>query len=293
MWFDAHLLAGVASGAVTALLLHPLDTVKVKLQVADGILHSSSSSPSSSSSRFLTVRGAVREIWQSEGGVRGFYRGLSPALIGAGASWGLYFFFYESAKRRLAGERAEKLTPLAHAYAAWESGTAVVFLTNPVWLVKTRMQVEGAKGVGNTAPYTSLRSALQNILVTDGFTGLYRGLIPALCLTSHGVVQFTTYEALKESTPGADGARLFTFGLISKILAAIVTYPYQVVKSRIQQRFEGETRTYTGLVDCAGKILKREGIKGFYKGFVANLMRVAPQSAVTLVIYESVLVALR
>lgn len=282
MWIDAHLLAGVVSGAVTAMLLHPLDTVKVKLQVADGIVNAN---------KFPSVSGAVRDIWSNEG-ARGFYRGISPALFGAGAAWGLYFFFYESAKRRLSGERFEKLTPLAHAYAAWESGTAVVFLTNPVWLVKTRMQVEGSKGVGGAAPYSSVSGAFREIVRTDGFTGLYRGLVPALCLTAHGVVQFTVYEALKEATPGADGTRLFTFGLMSKVLAAILTYPYQVAKARLQQRFAGVPE-YNGLFDCAKKIYHREGTRGFYKGFVANLLRVAPQSAVTLVIYETVLSYLR
>jgi len=35
--------------------------------------------------------------------------------------------------------------------------------------------------------------------------------------------------------------------------------------------------------------MQREGIGGFYKGLVPNLMRVAPQSALTFLVYESVM----
>jgi hypothetical protein len=81
------------------------------------------------------------------------------------------------------------------------------------------------------------------------------------------------------------GAYLFAIGAASKAVATTATYPYQVIKSRIQQRFAGAPE-YTGLLETAAKIFQREGAAGFYKGFAANLLRVAPQSAVTLLAYE-------
>ena len=83
-----------------------------------------------------------------------------------------------------------------------------------------------------------------------------------------------------------------------------MTYPYQVIKSRLQQRVlppvageggpgTGATptpppRRYTGLIDAAVQIGRLEGPLGFYKGFAANLLRVAPQSAITLMAYEHI-----
>lgn len=304
---DTHAAAGTIAGLFAAIALHPLDTVKVRFQVQDGVVHAA---------RFTSVRGAVADIWAREG-ARGFYRGVVPACVGAGASWGLYFYFYEAAKRRVAG--ADRPTSLQTAYAAWEGGTLTSLLTNPIWLVKTRMQLEGGGGGGGAggavatgassatgvtglatvgtklAPYASLRGALASILREEGVRGLYRGLVPALLLTSHGVVQFTAYEYLKAELPAArgedDSARLFAFGLASKAAASLATYPYQVVKSRVQQRFEGE-REYRGLLDALRKIAAREGLRGFYKGFVANVLRVMPQSALTLLAYERVRAAL-
>lgn len=286
---DSHLLAGVSAGLLTAAALHPLDVLKVKFQVQDGLVHAV---------RYTSLRSAVADVWAGEG-ARGFYRGLAPAMWGSGAAWGLYFYFYEACKRRLAGggeQPAGRLTPLQLAYAAWEGGTITSLITNPIWLVKTRMQLQGGAagaGAGAPAPYRSMAHAFTSILRADGPAGLYRGIVPALLLTSHGVVQFVAYEQLKRAEgvgggAGGGAAALFGAGMLSKAAATLLTYPYQVTKSRLQQRFEGAP-AYTGFVDVVRKMWAREGVAGFYKGFAANLLRVAPQSAITLVSYEGFL----
>ena len=109
------------------------------------------------------------------------------------------------------------------------------------------------------------------------------------------------YEELKRALPDASGgaapgAALFAAGAASKAVATTVTYPYQVIKTRVQQRLAvggAALRPYRGLLDTTRAILAHEGPRGFYKGFGANLLRVAPQSAVTLVVYEWALGALR
>lgn len=277
---NSHFIAGVSAGVLTAIALHPLDVLKVRFQVQDGVVHRE---------QFATLRAGVAGIWRSEG-VRGFYRGVVPAIWGSGAAWGLYFYFYEACKRRLKRARDGGVLPATHlAYAAWEGGTLTSLLTNPLWLVKTRMQLQGAGG-GALPQYRSMAHAFSCILREEGPRGLYRGIVPALLLTSHGVVQFVVYELLKRggSEGGGGGvAQLFGAGLLSKAAATLLTYPYQVTKSRLQQRFVGAPE-YTGFLDVVRKMRAREGARGFYKGFAANLLRVAPQSALTLVVYEGV-----
>ena len=84
-------------------------------------------------------------------------------------------------------------------------------------------------------------------------------------------------------------------------VASTSTYPLQVIKARLQQRSQaievsevtGEIivtkREYSGVIDCIQKILKNEGIYGFFKGCVTNAIRVAPSAAITFVTYEFVL----
>ena len=82
-----------------------------------------------------------------------------------------------------------------------------------------------------------------------------------------------------------------------------MTYPYQVVKSRLQQREAlplpeqiargRKTKAkYTGTIDCLRKIYVNEGLIGYFKGAVPNILRVAPSAALTLVIYEEALKAI-
>jgi hypothetical protein len=82
-------------------------------------------------------------------------------------------------------------------------------------------------------------------------------------------------------------------------IATTVTYPIQLIKSRLQQRSQvveltvsGEVevvkREYHGVLDCISKILKREGVSGFFKGCIPNAIRVAPNAAITFMVYETV-----
>lgn len=74
----------------------------------------------------------------------------------------------------------------------------------------------------------------------------------------------------------------FSQGAVSKVIATTVTYPYQVVKARLQQR----NSPYRGFVDCVVRTARAEGWHGFFRGYAANLIRVVPASAVTLMAYE-------
>jgi hypothetical protein len=64
----------------------------------------------------------------------------------------------------------------------------------------------------------------------------------------------------------------------------------QVVRSRIQQRFEaGRALVYHTTREAVVLTWQREGLAGFYKGLAPSLLRVMPQSAITLAVYEGLL----
>jgi solute carrier family 25 folate transporter 32 len=72
---------------------------------------------------------------------------------------------------------------------------------------------------------------------------------------------------------------------LSKVFAGCVTYPYQVIRSRLQT-YEAH-KVYRGTMDAVSQIWAQEGIAGFYKGLGPNLFRVLPSTWVTFLVYEN------
>jgi solute carrier family 25 folate transporter 32 len=193
-----------------------------------------------------------------------------------------------------------KLGAVDHFLAGTEAGAILVFIFNPLCLVKTRLALQGSSLNANTEvtgikKYTGMIDALVTIVKEEGFLGLYKGVVPALFLTSHGAVQFSTYETLKSWSESHRQPKeqqppwvSVVIGGVSKVVASTITYPYQVIKSRLQQRAilnQGPPK-YSGMIDCIFKIWRNEGVFGFFKGVVPNVIKVVPSAAVTFLVYE-------
>jgi len=166
-------------------------------------------------------------------GIRGLYQGLTPALLGSSLSWGGYFFLYEGLKNKWMANKEQKLLlrqqgistssrqpmsssslgPMENFCIACTAGAAMVIVTNPIWLIKTRMQLQlqrvqemkfihqhqGVEGMMTIkAPYHNMVDAARTIIREEGPMALYKGAVPAMMLTSHGGVQFVVYEFMKE-----------------------------------------------------------------------------------------------
>ncbi|XP_021714594.1 folate transporter 1, chloroplastic-like isoform X2 [Chenopodium quinoa] len=291
-WEWENATAGAVAGFATVAIMHPLDVVRTRFQVNDGRI---SNLPS-----YKNTPNAIFTIARSEG-LRGLYAGFTPAVIGSSISWGLFFFFYSRAKKRYSGDEEDKLSPGHHLAAAAEAGALVSFFTNPVWVIKTRLQLQNP--LHQTRQYSGVYDALRTITKEEGWTALYRGIWPSLLLVSHGAIQFTAYEELRkllvdfksEKAKTKDVEVLnsldYTFlGASSKVAAILFTYPVQVIRSRLQQRpnQDGVPR-YADSFHVIKETARFEGLRGFYKGITANLLKNVPASAVTFVVYENVL----
>ncbi|GLI82048.1 mitochondrial FAD carrier protein flx1 [Penicillium ochrochloron] len=285
-------VAGFTAGVASTLCVHPLDLVKTRLQV-----------DRSSPSRLGSSLRIIREISTHEGGLRAFYRGLAPNLIGNSTSWALYFLCYGSLKdaiRIYRGHEDWMLTSSDYFLASSAAGAFTSILTNPIWVIKTRMLASGAQSPG---AYPSFMSGVRQIYHTEGMRGFYRGLVPSLFGVSHGAFQFMAYERLKifRSREIRDGSSMgnsdamvtkklgnvdfLVISGLSKVFAGCVTYPYQVIRSRLQT-YEAHI-VYRGAIDAISQIWAQEGIAGFYKGLGPNLLRVLPSTWVTFLVYEN------
>eukprot|EP00903_Cladosiphon_okamuranus_P019808 g18206.t1 len=162
-------------------------------------------------------------------------------------------------------------------------------------------------------------------MAAEGVGGLYRGIgavmvggVPGMCL------YLTTYEASKGfladrvavksgsagSVAGGLGGMLthLTAGMLAEVVCCVIFVPVDVVKERLQvQRAPGAAvfsapnggvggggsefreapmRPYRGSADTLKTILRAEGLRGIYKGYLATLASFGPFSALYFMFYE-------
>ncbi|PIA63629.1 hypothetical protein AQUCO_00201162v1 [Aquilegia coerulea] len=283
--------AGASAGAISATFVCPLDVIKTRLQV-----YGLPEAPHSGRKGSLIIS-SLKTIIKNEG-VRGMYRGLSPTILALLPNWAVYFTVYEQLKSVLHShvDGDGQLTIGANIIAATGAGAATAITTNPLWVVKTRLQTQGMRS--GVVPYTSIFSALTRIMYEEGIRGLYSGLLPSLAGVSHVAIQFPMYEKTKSYIAKRDGTTADKLGAgqvaiassVSKLFASTMTYPHEVVRSRLQE--QGQSRNselhYEGVTDCVRKIFRKEGVSGFYRGCATNLMRTMPSTVITFTSYEMI-----
>jgi solute carrier family 25 (mitochondrial aspartate/glutamate transporter), member 12/13 len=157
--------------------------------------------------------------------------------------------------------------------------------------VKIRLQVQGEL-TKKADPAVPKRSALW-IVKNLGLVGLYKGASACLLRdVPFSAIYFPAYSHLKRDVFGESPQKrlgvlhLLTAGAIAGMPAAYFTTPCDVIKTRLQVEARKGDQVYNGLVDCAKKVYKEEGLKAFFKGGPARILRSSPQFGFTLAAYE-------
>jgi solute carrier family 25 (mitochondrial folate transporter), member 32 len=240
----------------------------------------------------------LRDILRNEGPTRfaALYRGLTPNLVGNSGGWAMYFLWYGEAQDIIRKWRSytpdQQLTSVDYLTASSASGALSAIITNPVWVVKTRMLSTSATQAG---AYPGMIHGLQSILKTEGLRGFFHGLTPSLAGVSHGALYFMAYEKLKLWRRQANKDNTLSnwdtilASSLSKIFAGTATYPHQLVRARLQT-YNPSAAIHVqgpGLMPLIKQIWRNEGLVGFYKGLVPNLLRVVPSTCVTFLVYEN------
>jgi len=72
-------------------------------------------------------------------------------------------------------------------------------------------------------------------------------------------------------------------------VASLITYPHEVLRTRLRQPMVNGAEKYTGLVQTLRLVIAEEGVRSLYGGLSAHLMRVVPNAAVMFWVYEGIL----
>jgi len=298
--FQSALVAGAIAGTTVDLSLFPLDTLKTRLQSAEGFFAS--------------------------GGFRGIYRGIGSAVVGSAPGAAFFFCTYEATKSLLSknsifssvdtiippinGEPQQQPKKsslvLHHMLAASLGEIAACAVRVPTEVVKQRAQA-GQHGGSSLSSLKAILALQKTVGLTGMWRELYRGWgITVMREVPFTVLQFPLWESLKawgrERRERNGGRGLFgdlktqeeigaaesaLYGSMAGAVAAGITTPLDVLKTRIMLSAQRES-----LVTVVRTILRDHGIRPFFAGIGPRVMWISIGGAIFLGSYQSVINAL-
>ncbi|XP_050431324.1 S-adenosylmethionine mitochondrial carrier protein [Adelges cooleyi] len=238
--FSTSLFAGAAAGTIVDVALFPLDTLKTRLQSQYGFIPS--------------------------GGFRGIYKGLTPTIVGAPLTAGLFFGTYDGFKN-LFPNVSNNVAPIVH-ICAGTAGEVVCCVTKvPIEIVKQRRQASPTQ--------ESIVKIIKKAYTSEGICGFYRGFWTTVIRdVPFSMLQLPLWEYLKKELKVFTGRPLTPLevalcGSIAGGVAAALTTPIDVTKTQIMLANNADEQN---LKNVFIKIYKTKGLNGLFAGFLPRVM---------------------
>lgn len=321
-------LAGAGGGIIAQLITYPLQTVNTRQQT--------DRDHKKGTKRKQDV-GTLKQMIQvvnTEGWGR-LYSGLAPSLFGTAASQGVYYYFYQVFRSKAEAAAIARFKKghgdgtvgiFSSLLVAAFSGCVNVLLTNPIWVVVTRMQThrkasklpkpsltlsvtpdEELQTSEIEPPPYGTTNAVQELFDEAGIRGFWKGVGPTLLMVSNPSIQFMIYETLLKklkarraligkANSGVTALETFLLGAVAKLGATVMTYPLLVVKSRLQaKQVTGGDKNlhYKGTMDAIMKMIQYEGLYCFYRGMSTKITQSVLAAAVLFMVKEELVKGVR
>lgn len=226
-------------------------------------------------------------------GLAALYTGLFPVLESLCISNFVYFYTFHCLKST--AKLKESVT--LDLFFGMLAGVVNVLSTTPCWVVNTRLKLVATNGL-NTVPYSNLLEGLIFVGKTEGPKGLWAGTIPSLMLVINPAIQFMVYEALKrrvmERYNRIGGWGIFGIGAVAKAVATVATYPLQLVQTKLRHGSYHNEKNGECLPKNVNVLqllifeLKRNGVKGLFRGIEAKLLQTVLTAALMFLTYEKI-----
>ncbi|PKA48509.1 Protein mitoferrin-like 1, chloroplastic [Apostasia shenzhenica] len=254
-------LAGGLASALSTFMMYPIDTMKTRVQA--------------STLSFPELVSKLPEI-----GLQGLYRGSIPAVLGQFSSHGLRTGIFEASKLVLINFAPSLPNIQVQSMASFCSTVLGTAVRIPCEVLKQRLQAGIFDNVGE---------AIVGTLHQDGFNGFFRGTGATLLReVPFYVAGMGLYAEAKKAVQSVLNRELepwetVAVGAVSGGLAAVITNPFDVMKTRTMTALEGQP---TSMPMVAFSILQQEGPLGFFKGALPRFFWIAPLGAMNFAGYE-------
>ena len=240
---------------------------------------------------------ATKLVWKQEG-ITGFWRGNMASLLRIVPNRGVLFMcsdFFKDAMRGFPdhSQPLPRLNGLQYVTAGSLSGAVTVICTYPLDLIRGRL----TGSIGTENRYKGIWQTFRVTLQEEGFKKLYRGMGPSLFgAFPYEGIRFGVYDSLKSHylTEKSPLYMNVVIGALSGLAAATVMYPNDTVRRRMQVQYksksgqtgsiiangiDGGDKHYKHGWDCYKTLYKNHGLRIFYRGLTANIIRAVPSAA--------------
>ncbi|KAI1911092.1 ADP/ATP carrier protein [Ophidiomyces ophidiicola] len=288
--FVVDFMMGGVSAAVSKTAAAPIERIKLLIQNQDEMLKTGRLDR-----KYNGIVDCFRRTAQSEG-VVSLWRGNTANVIRYFPTQALNFAFRDTYKAMFAFKKERD------GYAKWMMGnlasggaagaTSLLFVYSLDY-ARTRLanDAKSAKKGGGDRQFNGLVDVYKKTLASDGIAGLYRGFGPSvLGIVVYRGLYFGMYDSIKPVllVGPLEGNFLASFllGWTVTTGAGIASYPLDTIRRRMMMT-SGEAVKYSSSLDAARQIAAKEGVRSFFKGAGANILRGVAGAGV-LSIYDQV-----
>lgn len=314
-----HLFAGGVAGCCEALTCHPLDTIKVRLQlrgerqnkIKQSVVRNNVQSANLSGNAAILQQQNTINTVKKQGnfinvgynimkneGFLSLYKGLGAVVTGIVPKMAIRFSSFEYYK----GWFTDPATNVTSNYGNFVAGlfagtTEAVLVVTPMDVIKIRLQAQrhSMSDPLDIPKYRNAAHCAYVMIKEEGFQSLYKGVaLTALRQATNQAANFSVYQFIKAelhkrqpNTETLPAYQHLIVGFISGACGPLFNAPIDTIKTRIQKS-PSPLRGYERFMEVTKQIWADGGLKAFYRGLTPRVLRVAPGQAITFMVYERV-----
>jgi solute carrier family 25 (adenine nucleotide translocator) protein 4/5/6/31 len=271
--FAIDFLMGGVSAAVSKTFASPIEVVKLRLQNVDAMIKTGALDKP-----YTGMLDCVNRIVADEG-VKALWKGNGTNVIRYFPTQALNFSLKDYFKR-LFGRNKDRdgyfIWFLGNLASGGAAGSVSLLFVYSLDYARTRLtnDLKSAKK-GGQKQFTGLVDVYKKTIASDGIAGLYRGfVISCVGIVIYRGLYFGIYDSVKPLVPTEYQGSFtnFLLGWGVTVGSGLASYPIDTIRRRMMMT-SGEAEKFSGSIDCARKILAKEGVKSFFKGAGANILR--------------------
>ena len=271
-------IAGGSGAIFSSVCIHPIDLVKVRLQVAN----------TAAEGRISGVA-IAKSVVRNEG-VMVLFSGLSADIARQAVYGTAKIGLHDSFSQKLKVLNNGKPIPFYQkTLSAMSAGAIAAVIGNPFDLALVRMQADGCAPESQRRGYKNVLHAVYRIAKEEGLKTLWRGSVPMICrAVAMNTGMLASYDQFKEVLlpyTGSGMSNNLWASAFTSFICSFTALPFDMMKTKLMNMHMNPVTgeyPYKNILDCGIKIVKQGGVLSLWRGYWTFYVRTAPHSMITL-----------